>query len=208
MVFQLSSRTGIITLFLLYLYGLIYLIINRINLRKSLYFTLGVIVLVTSLAYLTSQYTEMQREVNADDQESSFGVRLSMWKSSKTLVFDHFFFGVGTGDVNDELQKQFASDGIKRAVRDNLNLHNQFLQTQVAVGVFGSLSLVVMLVLPLWPSIRRGRFFYPLFFVVLGINFLTESVLKTQAGVVFYAVMNSVIFFTYEIATNQKKAEP
>lgn len=208
MVYQLSSRTGIITLFLLYLYAILYLIFKGEKQRRSLYFIMGVLVLVVSISYSTTHYTQMQREVDADNQESSFGVRLSMWKSSKALVLDHFMFGVGTGDVNDELQKQFAKDGIKRAVRDNLNLHNQFLQTQVAVGIFGSLSLILMLVLPLWPSLRKGRLYYPLFFMVLGINFLAESVLKTQAGVVFYSVMNSVIFFTYEASIDQKKSDP
>ena len=107
-------------------------------------------------------------------------------------------FGVGTGDVNRELQIQFSKDKLLRAVRNNYNAHNQFIQTQVALGLMGTLALLFGLFYPLYVSIRRGKLFYPLFCLILLINFLTESVFNTMAGVVYFSIMNAIVFFTYE----------
>lgn len=197
-VYQLSSRTGLLTLTVLLVYAFIYLIFPHLKWKKLLYALFGTLVLAVAILYPITKHSSKIRTVDVSSNKSSSGVRLAMWKSSIPLVKENLVFGVGTGDVNRELQQVFAQNGIKRAVKDNLNAHNQFLQTQVALGIVGTSLLLFGLLYPLKISIKERKLFYPLFLLILLINFLTESVLNTQAGVIYFAVLNSVVFFTYK----------
>ena len=197
-VYQLSSRAGMLTLILLLIYAFIYIIFPKLRWRKMLYALGATVILSGAILYPITKYTKTFRTVKVGTSKSSAGVRLAMWESAIPLVKSNFLFGVGTGDVNRELQKLFAEDKIVRAVRDNLNAHNQFLQTQAGLGLMGTISLLLAIILPLWVSVKKGKLFFPLFALILVVNFLTESVLQTQAGVVYYALMNTIVFFTYE----------
>lgn len=197
-VYHLSSRTGLLTLTVLLLYAFLYLIFPRMKWKKVLYALFATIVVSLAIVYPITQFSSKIRKVDVSSSKSSSGVRLAMWKSAMPLVKENWLFGVGTGDVNRELQQVFAKDKIVRAVRDNLNAHNQFLQTQIALGGIGLGFLLFGLFWPMWKSIRNGKLFFPLFLLILLINFLTESVLNTQAGVIYFALLNSVVFFTYE----------
>ena len=197
-VYQLSSRNGLLTLIVLLIYAFGYIIFPRLKWKKMLMALFSTLIVSAAILYPIAKYTNTIREVDVSSSKSSSGVRLAMWKSSAPLIMDNFFVGVGTGDVNRVLQVEFAKNNVIRAVRDNLNAHNQFLQTQVALGIFGTLALLIGLLYPLWVSFKKGKLFYPLFVVILLMNFLTESVLNTQAGVIYFAVMNSIVFFTYE----------
>src|SRR5690554_92990 len=70
----------------------------------------------------------------------------------------------------------------------NLNSHNQFLNSHVAIGVFGSLFLLMTIVSNLFKfnpdpfrSWRLGIVF------ILFIALLPESMLEVQAGIIPYA---------------------
>ena len=197
-VYQLSSRTGILTVVILLLYAFVYIIFPQLKWKKMLYALFATVLISISILYPIARYTQTIRNVDSSNPQSSSGVRVAMWKSALPIVTAHPLFGVGTGDVNRVLQQSFAKDRLIRAVRDNLNAHNQFLQAQVALGLMGTLTLLLGILYPLWISVRKGKLFFPLFAVILLINFLTESMLNTQAGVVYYSVMNAVVFFTYE----------
>jgi O-antigen ligase len=197
-VYQLSSRNGLITLSLLILYAFLYIIFPKLKWKKMLLSLFLTILISASIVYPLAKYTNTIRTVNISSSKSSSGVRIAMWKASVPIVLDNFFFGVGTGDVNRVLQQEFAEQRIVRAVRDNLNAHNQFLQTQVSLGLMGTLALILGLGFPFLISVKKGKLFFPLFVGILVLNFLTESVFNTQAGVIYFTVLNSVLFFTYE----------
>jgi O-antigen ligase len=79
-----------------------------------------------------------------------------------------------------------------------LNAHNQFLQTYIALGILGALLLIFMLVLPGWLAIRRIHFIYFSFLAVFTFNTLVESMLEVQAGVIYYAFFNALLFFGWK----------
>jgi O-antigen ligase len=197
-IYQLSSRAGMLTLIVLLFYAFVYIIFPKLRWKKMLYALFATVLITAAILYPIARYTSTIREIDVTTSKSSSGVRLAMWQAAIPLIKENPIIGVGTGDVNRELQFRFAQERVVRAVRDNLNAHNQFLQTQVGLGLMGTIALLIALLLPLWVSIKKGKLFYPLFVVILLINFLTESVLNTQAGVIYYTVLNSIVFFTYE----------
>lgn len=113
--------------------------------------------------------------------------RLTLYKSAFNIATDHPF-GVGVGDVQDELVKVYNEIGYTKAAEVRYNPHNQYLQSAVAVGWMGALLLVAFL---------AGLFFFGLknrdmplagLAALIGFNALFESVFEVQRGVIFFSV--------------------
>jgi O-antigen ligase len=196
-VYLLSSRAGLLTFIVLMGLSFIRILFPVLKWKKML---LAMVITCTAIVAVVigiNQFSGFSRKVDAGNSGSSAGIRLEMWKASVPLIKENFFFGVGTGDVNRELQTIFAQKRLKRAVRDNLNAHNQIIQTQVALGIVGTIALLMSFLYPFILAIKRGNLFFPMFAVIMGINFLTESMFNAQAGVLFYSLINASLYFTY-----------
>ncbi|MBL4734406.1 MAG: O-antigen ligase family protein, partial [Flavobacteriales bacterium] len=111
------------------------------------------------------------------------------------LIGDNWIFGVGTGDVKDELIARYAENGLTGIVEKRLNAHNQFLQSFAALGIFGFLSLLIALLAAAIYAIKRKNLVYFMFVIIIIVNALTESILEVQAGIVFYTFFNSLFMF-------------
>lgn len=199
---QLSSRTGLIVLTLLMIYGVFYFIFPKLRFKKNLAILVLSIILSIVIIYPLTKYVFKRSETSvateAANEGSSFGVRVSMWKHSTEIMREHPVFGVGTGDVKDELMANYKKNNIVRAIKNNYNAHNQFVQTAVALGAIGLLSLLAMFLVPLFFAYKEKSLIYFFFVLNVFINFTTESILESQAGVIFIAVMNPLLFFTYK----------
>jgi len=129
-----------------------------------------------------------------DLAKKSTSDRISIWKASSEIIRKHMLYGVGTGDVKDELLKEYKIENVTEGFQKKLNAHNQYVQTFVALGIIGFLLLLGMLVLPAWMSIRLEHYLYFSFLLIFGLNIGVESMFETQAGVVFYAFFNVFLF--------------
>jgi O-antigen ligase len=43
--------------------------------------------------------------------------------------------------------------------------------------------------------LKQKKYIYTLFLVIIIINFMTESILETQSGVIFFAFFNTIFFY-------------
>ena len=132
--------------------------------------------------------------VNEAEVESS-AVRLLVWSAANELVSDNLIVGVGTGDAKDELMNVYKFRGMTGAYAHELNAHNEFYQVFISLGIIGFVLLLICLYFPFIFAFRTGNAIYLLFLLLICINFLTESILETQAGVMFYAFFNSLLCF-------------
>ena len=147
------------------------------------------ILLITAGLTASGRFQEMRTAAavvesqSAPVSSSSVG-RVAVWRSSWELLADQSF-GVGTGDVTDELQKVYERDGIVYAQDRRLNPHNQWLQAGVAFGWPG----ILMVTLIVWHWIRlgwrRNLDVMLLCGLLIGAHAMVESVLEVQRGVVF-----------------------
>jgi len=80
------------------------------------------------------------------------------------------------------------------AFKLELNAHNQYLQTMITLGIIGLIVLLLNLILPALYSMEQKHYLYLVFLILIGFNLLFESMLETQAGVVFYAFFNAYLF--------------
>jgi O-antigen ligase len=111
------------------------------------------------------------------------------------IIREHPLSGVGTGDVKDALLEKYNEKGMTDAFSHRLNAHNQFLQTGIAIGIAGMTVLIGMFILALIYAIKNRNIVYLLFLGINAVNFLFESILETQNGVVFYAFFNAFLFY-------------
>ena len=80
---------------------------------------------------LTKTYDNLQRALTDDHYQSSVGYRLEYLRASMKIASDNPILGVGVGDVESTLEELYVSKTI-RALTDNL--HNEFMNMQVAAG--------------------------------------------------------------------------
>ena len=81
----------------------------------------------------------------------------------------------------------------KNAYQRKYNFHNQYLQTFGTIGIFGFLVLFLLMVYPLFLSIKDKNYLAVSFLFILGASCLTESIFERQAGVAFYALFYVLI---------------
>jgi len=141
---------------------------------------------------LTGRMEQLSAVVENENQQPSVSSynstsgRMEIWRESLQLLPSHWITGTGTGDIKDELMKQYARNGFEYGLGKKLNPHNQFLQTWLTHGLAG---LLVLMALFIHPLIKR-RFSEDLLLIpvllVFFLNGLTESILEVQKGVILF----------------------
>jgi O-antigen ligase len=124
---------------------------------------------------------------NKNNMESNT-VRLVTWTLSSRIVAENPC-GVGIGDVKDVLKKRYRSYGYTYYAYYELNPHNQFLQSGIAIGWIGVILLLSLLLLMLFYSFKANHL--PLFIAALCIliSCLFESILERQVGVILTSLL-------------------
>ena len=82
-------------------------------------------------------------------------------------------------------------------VKQSYNYHNQYLQSFAAIGLFGGILLLILLVTPGIQFLIKKKYLEFVFLFIVGSCFLTESMLERQAGVAFIS-----FFYTLLIILN------
>ncbi|MDZ4752701.1 MAG: O-antigen ligase family protein [Flavobacteriales bacterium] len=136
-------------------------------------------------------------EADSEVAHSSVKLRQVVWKASLKLILENPF-GVGTGDTTPELVKEYEKMGETYAAERNLNCHNQFLQVTSEHGWPALLLLVASMAMMLIRSIKRKEWIFMAFLLICGFNFLFESFLEVQAGIVFFCFFSLVFLNTNE----------
>jgi len=113
--------------------------------------------------------------------------RVIMWNTSIDVWKENFVFGTGTGDYDDELTKKNLRYYNQGVAKERLNSHNQFLNTAVQLGLVGFMILLSIFLSSYFFSERK--LWQLLILVVFLINFLVESFLETQAGIILFCTL-------------------
>src|SRR5437016_6103802 len=121
-----------------------------------------------------------------------------MWNCALELIKSEPILEVGTGDVEDELQKCYTSNqytSLTYWTDTRFNAHNQFLETAIGLGIPGLILLLSCFIIALYQAYMYKNIMYVIFIVLFAVSCLTESMLERQNGVVFYAFFNSLFAF-------------
>ncbi len=125
---------------------------------------------------------------------NGFAVRRAVWECSLDVIRMHPWFGVGTGDGQDNLQTAYHNRQFYFASRHNrFNTHNQYLQTLVTFGIIGLavwLSSLIGLLFTL-----RYTWIVACLLSCLMFAMLTESMFETNKGVLLMAFLVTIFCF-------------
>lgn len=205
---MLVSKVGLMMAFVLLLWILWQWIKQKKFLLVFSFTSLALISVVSAYKYssqVAGRIDEFFEGVGDGPQDNylySTSIRLVVWEVAWQNVKESPFYGYGTGDVGDVLLEDYQAQNIVRVKDLNLNAHNQFLQTSLALGVLGGLFLIAILFYPLIKTDRQVEL-YALFLLNTLLFFFSESVLETQAGTVGF----TLFYVLYFSIAKQSKTE-
>lgn len=200
-LFLLGSRAAAITALVVFI---LYLLLYIFRTRK--YFV-GIGILLVGLVFSTIIISKTRLghnihetiEILKDkkDLDPKSDIRLWLWKSGLEIIENNMILGVGTGDINDALHKQYAEYNLQGAYDSNLNVHNQYLDIAVKFGLVGLIIFIGWMVYSIYYAYKKNQYLFLFFMVIVSINFLFESMLNTIAGVAFLAFWYSILYYNY-----------
>ena len=186
--FLLSARMQLLLLALLTL-GALWMWARKAGaIRTASFATVGSLILfLVFLTLLPGTRHRFQRLLHPADN-----VRLETWDASISLLRKHPLLGTGTGDFTQELARIYQTKGYATALKDKLNAHNQYLQTAATLGIPAALLWLGCLAWPLLLAWREKDPLFAWFLLLFALSNLTESMLETQRGTMFYGFFNSL----------------
>jgi O-antigen ligase len=195
----LSSRMELLALIITAVFTLIVFVKDR----KLIFKAIGLLVAVCfvgALVILSSsvnrqRFTEMF-DLKSDYTENQYGgrsIRIEKWKNTIECWSQSPVFGVGTGDMQTELNKIYEKNGFELAMEYKFNPHNQYLETALAIGIPGLMALLCWMFSLFWLGIRSGDWLLFSFGSIVFISMITESMLERQWGVVFIAIFSAML---------------
>jgi O-antigen ligase len=199
-----SSKSGLFSLGLIILVKLMYDILIKKSYLRVLVFSSLLIITALSIYLVFPKAFIRVREMNQDITSSKSEVntntsRIAIWKLSSTIISNNYLIGVGTGDVKDALNSACEKQTIAELAEKKLNAHNQYLQTFMALGLPGILILLSLLCVIAYFTWSNNMLDGALLTAIIAFNLLFESMLETQAGVVFIAFF---LMYYFSLATN------
>ncbi len=146
--------------------------------------------LISSRIYKTMYEINMYKHTG-NTKGYSLVQRLELWKASLNIIKNHFWFGVGTGDMViafDQELRTMHSDLYGTKLRS----HNQYLSIFAALGFIGFLIFMFALIYPVILNKRIFNYYFLTFFIIFLLSMLNEDTIETQAGVTFFAFFYSL----------------
>lgn len=199
-VLQTGSKAGIVCLFVVFIvqfFAFTKLKNTRFNWIMNFSVLLFSIVLLTNNPIKTRFETMWSALGNIQTKKNnsieSNTARIIMWNTSLDVWKENFLFGTGTGDYDDELTAKNIEYKNFGVAKERLNSHNQFLNSAVQLGLVGFLVLLMIFISSYFFS--EKKLWQLLILVVFLINFLVESFLETQAGIILFCTL-LLLFYT------------
>ncbi|MBO6051668.1 MAG: O-antigen ligase family protein [Bacteroidales bacterium] len=190
----INSRAGLLCLIIL----MALCWVHQCFVRKKYRFSL-ISLVIASLVVVGSHFAlpdyfrrlsvTIEQVAHGDKSDGRFEILEKTWMVLK----DNMLLGVGAGDRMDELAPYYGS------LEDAYCPHNQYLDSWMATGVIGLLSLLAMLIVPLVMALRKHNIFSFLFLLMLMVSLLFESMLERQMGVAFTAVIYIYLLLFFQL---------
>lgn len=190
-----SSRAGLLTLVIVLSVAMFWLLNQR---GKIVGLISALLIIPVALYYLSDNprfktittYVKASVENNTqikDEYESLVMIRVKMWPIIlKDLNIKEILLGVGLGDTNQRFIQAYKNNNLEYAAATELNAHNQYIQTLVSTGILGLLLLLTIIGYGFWFAYNNRDMLLFLFFTIISVNFIFESMLERIFGVIFF----------------------
>ena len=190
----LSARTGLLAMY----FGLLIILLPvlfKLPLRNkiiaiSLGLTLPLIMFAMSSSLrnrVSNTLADFEVAWNGKDaNDYSFAMRVQAWKNAVQVIKKNPILGIGIGDADKELQKNFAQMNSSITPANRKNPHFQFLETASQSGLI-SASLYLLIVLFSIFGQSNKNYILASMALLLFLASCFESILERQASVVAFS---------------------
>ena len=122
--------------------------------------------------------------------------RLFYLKTGLHLLKNNFWFGTGTGDINDEFMQYYAKLKPKIEKKFMRRTHNQFFTFLITFGIFGLALIITAIFYPIFYEKKQNSFLFLTFMIIILLSVINEDTFETQAGVTFFSYFYSLFLFS------------
>ncbi|WP_430972403.1 O-antigen ligase family protein [Sunxiuqinia rutila] len=117
----------------------------------------------------------------------SLAQRMEYTKAALTIIKDHFWLGVGTGNWKEAYHTAYLENKAQMDPDRFADAHNQYLNYMVKFGLIGCLWILFAIAYPvIWTGTYRNPFFL-LFLISMAIANFGDSNFETHVGSSFFA---------------------
>lgn len=185
MIILVSSKAGLLSLFIISV-GAVF------SCKKTKHILIGVFGIAILLISILSVPSTKLRIKSAYEsilsnktevQPNSTSNRVFLWKTLSHFSSKELILGRGIQGSRREIHLLTGNE---------LNLHNQFLQTLVSAGVLGLFLLIGFLIMPL---IKTDSLFIKIFIVIIFLNLVFENMLDRVWGIIFISFFYGMFIF-------------
>jgi O-antigen ligase len=211
-IMMLSSKTF---MFILYLSALIVVVYSfyylkyRLGAAVMFLLLIAIPILLIKFPYVSARVrdTQVKEYAGASDNQNGIAVRGVFWESSWNLIRDAPVAGWGHFGAIDALQNEYLKKGFADGVKQKYNSHNQYLFTWLCYGLVGLAVLSLFLGQLLKTFFRTNQFLGICLALMFILANITECMLETHKGIVFFLFFSSLIVFHLSGKTALKTEE-
>lgn len=203
MIYLLQSRAGFISLFIVILFYVFFELKKHKNKKvfigAIIFVSISLILLISSprIQYTIGKFNNLLSNENKLEMIKQ-DARFETWFSAIHVIKENFWFGTSPADVTNELAKKYMKYNFTDAQIENLNTHNQYLESFAGLGIIGFLCLMLILILGFVHAYKKRHYLLFFLLLILSINFLFESMMNRMAGILFMMFFYSLFVFSFQ----------
>ncbi|MDY0140771.1 MAG: O-antigen ligase family protein [Bacteroidales bacterium] len=208
-LFQLVAKSTIIIYLFAIITIVVYAYLKKTIKASTLIVVLAILVGLTvfslTIPNVKIRFTNMldifvhNREINYNEKESST-LRYSAIKSSCEIISENWVFGVGTGDVLDELDRNYSENNYWAAEYNHTNPHNQYLRSFLMSGIFGLISILLIFFLLAKKAFEKKSILAVFWTFIMILIFAIDDMFIFRDGVIYFAFFTSYFVFCHPSA--------
>jgi O-antigen ligase len=172
-----------------------FLFFKSMKIRDLLYvFSIVILGLILTFSIPTLRNRVIQFNQNVSSYSGS-SFRVKVWKNAINIFKDSPVYGYGFNKSQEVLMKQYQTTNFRRAYINNFNAHNQYLQSLIDSGIIGLLTLILMILAPLFKATKNNQD-YLFFLLIIVVILIPESFFLRQNGIIFYCFFNMFFYLS------------
>jgi hypothetical protein len=118
--------------------------------------------------------------------------RFEYLKHGLILAKRNFWFGTGTGDIDDKYKSLYIERRSVLEPQYRHRAHNQYLTFYVSFGVIGAILCLIAWFYPILSNYKTKSYYFLVFFLIASLSMLTDDTMETTTGVVFISYFYSL----------------
>lgn len=184
------------------------MLIRKATFKKiGSYTLLSIFILTIALSLNTVQQRikETKYEISAiqsGNLDSSWGIRVQLWKSAIDIIKSNPIIGVGTlgwkESIEQKVKNKELTNNIKIDRFSNSHVHNQYLDSYVRFGILGPIIVILFITLPIFTYKNMNNYclklYLPAFLFITGLS----DVPSFHTGLIYM-----ISIYPFIIANNQ-----